>query len=46
LKRSCGRLPTLCAGTLTFTRDASGLVVSLPEQKRSDYAHALKVMPK
>jgi len=30
-------------GTLTFTRDASGLVVNLPEQKPHDYAYALKI---
>ena len=32
-------------GPLTFTRDADGLVVSLPEKKPGDYAYALKVTP-
>jgi alpha-L-fucosidase len=33
-------------GPLTFTRDASGLVVNLPEKKPNEYAYALKIMPK
>jgi alpha-L-fucosidase len=33
-------------GPLTFTRNASGLVVNLPETKPNDYAYALKVTPK
>jgi len=32
-------------GALTFVRDASGLVVNLPEQKPHDYAYALKITP-
>jgi alpha-L-fucosidase len=31
---------------LTFTRDASGLVVNLPEKKPNEYAYALKITPK
>jgi len=31
---------------MAFTRDASGLVVNLPQQKPNDYAYALKVTPK
>jgi len=31
--------------TLKFSRDAAGLVVSLPEQKPHDHAYALKIMP-
>jgi len=33
-------------GPLTFTRDASGLVVNLPEKKPNEYAYALKITPK
>jgi alpha-L-fucosidase len=33
-------------GSLTFTRNASGLVVNLPEKKPNDYAYALKITPK
>jgi alpha-L-fucosidase len=33
-------------GPLTFTRDASGLVVNLPQKRPNDYAYALKVTPK
>jgi len=33
-------------GPLQFTRDANGLVVSLPAQKPNEYAYALKVTPK
>jgi alpha-L-fucosidase len=40
------RVDLLGSGTLTFTRDASGLVVNLPEKKPNDYAYALKITPK
>jgi alpha-L-fucosidase len=33
-------------GPLTFARDATGLVVTLPEQKPNDYAYALKITAK
>jgi alpha-L-fucosidase len=32
-------------GPLTFTRDSSGLVVNLPDQKVGDYAYGLKITP-
>ena len=40
------KVELLDAGTLTFTRDASGLVVSLPEKKPNDFAYTLKITPK
>ena len=40
------RVELLGAGTLIFTRDASGLVVNLPEKKPNDYAYAFKITPK
>jgi alpha-L-fucosidase len=33
-------------GALSFARDASGLVVNLPERKPNEYAYALKIQPK
>jgi alpha-L-fucosidase len=39
------KVELLGAGPVTFTRDASGLVVNLPDQKPNDYAYALKVTP-
>lgn len=33
-------------GSLSFTRDASGLIVNLPAKKPNEYAYALKIMPK
>ena len=33
-------------GPLTFARDETGLIVTLPAQKPNDYAYALKIMPK
>jgi len=32
-------------GPLAFDRDATGLVVTLPQNKPNDYAYALKIMP-
>jgi alpha-L-fucosidase len=32
-------------GPLTFSRDASGLVVNLPDKKPGDYAYSLKITP-
>ena len=40
------RIEMLGAETLTFTRDASGLVVNLPAKRPNDYAYALKITPK
>jgi len=40
------KVELLGTGTLTFTRDASGLVVTLPEKKPNDYAYTLKITPK
>jgi alpha-L-fucosidase len=34
------------SGPLPFTRDATGLVVTLPQTKPNDYAYALKITPK
>jgi alpha-L-fucosidase len=34
------------SGPLAFTRDETGLIVTLPEKKPNDYAYALKITPK
>ena len=39
------RVKLLGAGSLKFKRDATGLVVNLPEKGPNDYAFALKVTP-
>jgi alpha-L-fucosidase len=44
--KEVAKVEMLGAGTLTFTRDASGLVVNLPEKKPNDYACTLKITPK
>jgi alpha-L-fucosidase len=44
--KEVARVELLGAGPLTFNREASGLVVNLPEKKPSDYAYALKITPK
>ncbi len=44
--REVAKVELLGAGPVGFTRDASGLVVSLPEKKPNDYAYALKVTPR
>jgi len=44
--REVAKVDLLGAGPVTFTRDASGLVVNLPEKQPNDYAYALKVTPK
>jgi alpha-L-fucosidase len=33
-------------GPLVFTRQAEGLVVTMPDKKPNDYAYALKITPK
>jgi alpha-L-fucosidase len=44
--KEIGKVELLGAdGALTFTRDANGLGVNLPEKKPGDYAYALKVTP-
>jgi alpha-L-fucosidase len=43
--KKIGRIDLLGAGQVTFTRDASGLVVSLPEKKPNDFAYTLKITP-
>ena len=44
--KEVAKVELLGAGPLTFNRDASGLVVNLPEKKPNEYAYALKIMPK
>jgi alpha-L-fucosidase len=44
--KEVAKVELLGAGPVTFTRDASGLVVNLPEKKPNDFAYALKVTPK
>jgi hypothetical protein len=44
--REVAKVELLGAGPVTFARDASGLVVNMPEKKPNDYAYALKVTPK
>jgi alpha-L-fucosidase len=43
--KQIGKVELLGAGNVAFTRDASGLVVTLPQQKPNDYAYALKITP-
>jgi alpha-L-fucosidase len=43
--KAIAKVELLGGGNVTFTRDATGLVVTLPEQKPGDYAYALKIMP-
>jgi alpha-L-fucosidase len=43
--KQIAKVELLGAGNVPFTRDASGLVVTLPQQKPNDYAYALKIMP-
>ncbi|MBN2590784.1 MAG: alpha-L-fucosidase [Sedimentisphaerales bacterium] len=40
------RVELLGVGTLPFTRNASGVVVNLPEKKPNDYAYTLKIIPR
>ena len=44
--REVAKVELLGAGELKFTRDASGLVVSMPDKKPNDFAYALKITPK
>jgi alpha-L-fucosidase len=45
--REVGRVELLGSpAPLTFTRDASGLVVNLPQQKPNDFAYGLKIIAK
>ncbi len=44
--KEVGKVELLGAGALTFTREASGLVVNLPAGKPNDYAYTLKITPK
>ena len=39
------KVKLLGGGGLKFTRDASGLVVNLPDKKPNDFAYALKITP-
>jgi alpha-L-fucosidase len=43
--KQVGKVELLGAGSVAFTRDASGLVVAMPQQKPNDYAYALKITP-
>jgi len=43
--KEIARVELLGAGNIAFTRDNSGLVVTMPEQKPNDYAYALKITP-
>ena len=40
------KVELLGTGQLAFTREAAGLVVSLPDKKPNDYAYTLKITPK
>jgi alpha-L-fucosidase len=44
--KEIARVELLGAGSLKFTRSATGLVVDLPPQKLGDYAHAFKITPR
>jgi alpha-L-fucosidase len=43
--KQIARVELLGAGSVKFTRDASGLVVNMPQERPNDYAYALKIMP-
>jgi alpha-L-fucosidase len=43
--RQIARVELLGSGPLTFTRDAAGLVVTLPDNKPNDYPCTLKIIP-
>jgi alpha-L-fucosidase len=43
--KQIAKVEMLGAGDVKFTRDASGLVVTLPQQKPGDFAYALKITP-
>jgi alpha-L-fucosidase len=43
--KEIARVELLGGDQLTFNRDATGLVVNLPEKKVGDYAYALKITP-
>ena len=44
--KEIARVELLGSGNIPFTRDASGLAVTMPKQKPNDYnAYALKIMP-
>jgi hypothetical protein len=45
LAKQVGKVELLGVGNVAFTRDASGLVVTMPQQKPNDYAYALKITP-
>ena len=36
----------LGAGAVTFTHDAAGLTITLPDKKPNDYAYGFKITPK
>jgi alpha-L-fucosidase len=44
--RGIGRVELVGGGALRFARDATGLVVTLPDRKVGDFAHALKIIPR
>ena len=45
--REVGQVELLgAAGALPFTRDSTGLTVTLPERKPNEYAYALRIRPK
>ena len=41
--KEIARVELLGDGALTFTRDATALMIDLPAQKVGDYAHAFKI---
>lgn len=43
--KEIGKIELLGSGPVTFSREAEGLVINLPEQKPNDYAYVLKVTP-
>ena len=44
--RDIARVELLGAGAVKFTRDATGLAISLPDKKPNDYAYGFKITPK
>ena len=43
--KQIAKVELLGVGNVTFTRDAAGLAIALPQQKPYDYAYGLKITP-
>jgi alpha-L-fucosidase len=45
LPKEIAKVELLGAGSVKFTRDESGLAVTMPQERPNDYAYALKITP-